>query len=295
MGYRGPLMRIVVTGATGFLGGHLLPHLVERGDVFAVHRAETRPAQVDGVSWIETDLARDPLDALPDRVDAIFHLAHSRHYRALPDRIRDVFDVNVGATVRLLEYGRRAGCDVFVLASSGGVYRRGPTALSEDAELRAPGAYAASKLAAEAAANAFSALMRVVVLRPFFPYAAGQPDKFLAEMIARVRAGEPIRLGAATGPQLNPVHVDDAVTAFVAALDMPAATTLNVAGPDVVTVRRIAEILGAELGIAPTFSEGPFEENLVGSIERLCAAGLAPTVGIEDGLRSMVAMAGSPV
>src|SRR4051794_36837058 len=116
MGYRGPRMRMVVTGATGFLGGHLLPRLVERGDVFAVHRAKTPPARIEGVSWIETDLARDSLDALPDRVDAILHLAHSRHYRELPDQIRDVFDVNVGATIRLLEYGRRAGCGVFVLA-----------------------------------------------------------------------------------------------------------------------------------------------------------------------------------
>src|SRR4051794_19992733 len=98
-------MRIVVTGATGFLGAHVLPHLVDRGEVVAVHRARTRPPAVEGVTWVGTDLATESLDALPDRVDAIAHLAHSRHYRELPDRIRDVFDVNLGSTLRLLEYG----------------------------------------------------------------------------------------------------------------------------------------------------------------------------------------------
>jgi nucleoside-diphosphate-sugar epimerase len=136
--------------------------------------------------------------------------------------------------------------------------------------------------------------MRVVVLRPFFPYAEDQRDKFLVEIIGRIRAHEPIRVGADGGPRLNPIHVSDAANAFAAALDMES-TTLNVAGPDVVSLRRIAEILGAALGIEPIFTEGPLEENLVGSIERLSAAGLAPLVGIEDGLRRMVTEASRAV
>jgi len=124
-------MAVLVTGGGGFLGTALLPRLVARGEVIALRRPGTQPSQVDGVRWVVQDLAA-PLSAdLPERIDAVIHLAQSRRYREFPDGAIDVYEVNAGATVRLLEYCSRAGAASFTYASSGAVYAPGPEPVNE--------------------------------------------------------------------------------------------------------------------------------------------------------------------
>ena len=59
-----------------------------------------------------------------------------------------------------------------------------------------------------------------------------------------MRDGDVVRLDGSTGPRLNPLWVEDAAAAFIAALDSDTSVTANIAGPDVVTVRSIAETVG---------------------------------------------------
>jgi nucleoside-diphosphate-sugar epimerase len=64
--------------------------------------------------------------------------------------------------------------------------------------------------------------------------------------------------------------------------------TLNVAGPDVVSLREIAELGGRALGCAPRFATADPQPDLVASIERMSTALGAPTVGMEQGLQRTV-------
>jgi nucleoside-diphosphate-sugar epimerase len=86
--------------------------------------------------------------------------------------------------------------------------------------------------------------------------------------------------------------VEDAAEATVAALGLERGETINVAGPEVVSIRRIAELAAAELGLEPRFTHGPTQSGLVASIERMRDLLVAPTTPPAEGLRRMVAAHG---
>jgi UDP-glucose 4-epimerase len=289
----------VVTGATGLLGPRVVAALARTG--VEVHALGRRAAALDraaGVHPHAVDLAGAGwLEALPPRVDAVVHLAQSEHFRRFPEQAGDLFEVNVSSTFRLLEYARRAGARRFVLASSGGVYGAGerpfvesdPVALGGDL-----GFYLATKASAETLASGYSALFAVVTLRPFFMYGAGQNETMLLPRLARsVRSGTPIKLQGHDGMRLNPIHVDDAARAVVAALALDASLTVNLAGPEVLTMRGVGEAIGRALDATPRFEVDAqaAPRHLVGDVTRLCERLVAPTVRLERGAKDLLAPA----
>jgi len=250
------MSRLLVTGASGLLGARFVALAASQGhEVCAVGRSAPEPPQPN-VRPIAMDLAC-PLDrsALPPQIDAVLHLAQSRRFREFPDGAGDVFAVNVARTAELLDYAHGAGATHFVLASTGGVYAPSAEPLTEDSALATkPGFYPASKRAAELLAHPYAGLMTVAILRFFFIYGAGQgSDMLMPRLVASVREGRPIQLQGDDGLSLNPVHVDDAAAAVLAATEMEESATVNVAGPSTVTLREIAGLIGAELGVEPRF------------------------------------------
>lgn len=281
-------MAVLLTGGGGFLGAVLLPRLAARGEVVALHRPDAEPPQVDGVRWVAQDLAEPLWSELPERIEAVIHLAQSRRYREFPDGAVDVFEVNAGAAVRLLDYCRRARGASFTYASSGAVYASGPEPVKEDDAPQPSNFYAASKLAGEQAGEQFRGILHAHALRFFFIYGPGQRNMFIPGLLGRVRAGEDVTLAGPDGIRVNPVYVDDAADAVIATLDLAQSQTINVAGPDVVSVREIAELGGRLLERAPTFAVGDPQADLVASIERQSEIVGAPRIGFEEGLRRTV-------
>lgn len=286
-------MTYVVTGATGFVGQALLPRLAERDEVIALCRHDPEPDTTEHVHWLRQDLAR-PLDesALPRRVEAVIHLAQSERYRDFPGGAVDMMEVNAASTVRLLDYCHRVGGTSFVLASTGAIYRAGPQPVSEEDAPLPGNFYAASKLAAEEVAAPYRALLRLQVIRPFFVYGPGQQaGRFIPGLLARVRAGQPVRLAGDDGIRLNPIYIDDAVEVLLGALELEGSETLNMAGPGVHSIRQIAEMIGAELGANLSFDVTEPADDLVASIERLTEKLAPPTVTMPEGLSRTVAAA----
>ena len=278
-------MTVVVTGGTGLLGRAVLERLAGRERLLALHRPSTVPPPLVGVEWLAQDLTAPLSDALPPRADAILHLAQSRRHRAFPEGAVDTFAVNAMATVRLLDYARRAGARAFVLASSGAVYAPGRQPLREDDPPAPPSFYGHAKLAAERAALAFGEELPVQVLRWFLVYGPGQDAAaFMPGIAARVRAGVPIDLHGPDGMRCNPLFVEDAAAAVEAAMHRSACEVTNVAGPEVVTLRQIGELVGAGLGIAPRYAEHPAGSDLVADVARMRERLGAPAVTPEEGI-----------
>lgn len=285
-------MKLLITGATGFVGSRLVRHLAGRHDLYAIARRPPPDDLAGLATWIEQDLRSFDPSALPARIDAIVHLAQSVHYRDFPDGASDVFAVNVASTAATLEYARKAGARAFVLASTGGLYgyRDHPIHELQDAP-RPTTFYFRSKRSAELLAEAYADLLSVIVFRFFFVYGPGQTRMLIPTLIDRVASGKPVTVDGNPGLSINPIHVDDAVRAFEPALALGRSETINVAGRERVTITKLVQLIGEIAGrpadVAHNLKQPPGD--LVADIARLDEIlGVMPEVPLEDGLRGAI-------
>lgn len=244
-------MRILITGGSGFIGSALGPRLAAAGhELLCVCRTGASASFGETVIWD----AESPLGTskLPAAADAVIHLAQSRSYRDFPADSREMFDVNIGMTMSLLQWAARSGVKQFCLASSGAVYEPFTGSLREDAAVAPRGFLGASKLASEIIARPFAGLFKLNILRLFFPYGPGQHDRLIPDLIRRIRCGEAVQVTAnGEGMRLVPTFVEDIADVFVASVESSWTGTVNVATPEALSIRRIAELIGQQLGIEP--------------------------------------------
>jgi nucleoside-diphosphate-sugar epimerase len=275
-------MRILISGAAGFIGHRLVLRLSPEHDVFGLSRRPSAPAHS-----IQMDLSAGlDLEALPRQIDVVVHLAQSEHFREFPERADHIYAVNVESTFRLLEYARRAGASRFVLASSGGIYGYAEEALTESAEPRPPDFYLRSKQLAEILLFAYERDLTAIAVRPFFVYGVGQrPTMFIPRLVRNVLLGRPITLSPPDGLLVNPIHVDDAVRAFAASLTADFSGPINIAGPDVFSLGEIARLIGRYLDREPvTERAAAAPGNVVGDITLMSRMLGAPRVTFSDGV-----------
>ncbi|SMH41617.1 NAD-dependent epimerase/dehydratase family protein [Azospirillum agricola] len=282
---------ILITGGTGFIGRRLIARLIDEHTVWVV--ARRIPSGGDPrVRWIVHDLARpEAPPGLPRRIDAIVHLAQSPHYRDFPARAAEIHAVSAGACMHLLDWAQRAGARHMVVASTGGLYGWSERPLREGDPLHGDEGplafYFAAKQAAESLTAPFAGLLVTAVLRFFFVYGSGQN---LGMLMPRLRDavidGRPIHLKGEAGMAFNPVHVDDAVRAIHRSLDLTASHVINIAGPNVLTLRKAGEMLGRILDREPVFVTecGQAGRDMVADIGLMTRTLGGPMVSAQEGL-----------
>jgi UDP-glucose 4-epimerase len=291
---------IVLTGAGGLLGGRALASLHGDHEVHAIVR--TAPiVRLAGVVYHELDLAT-PWSAatLPARVDAVCHLAQSGHWREFPARAADIFAVNLAATAALLDYARGAGASHFLLASTGGLYGASDAPITESTPLDPPGGelayYFETKRCAELLAASYASILNVIVLRPFFMYGRAQrADMLIPRLIAKVRGGHTITLVGESGTCLNPIHVEDAVAVVEGSLRLEGHQVVNMAGPQVSSIRHIVDRIAGILGIQPIFHiEHGKPDRIVADIARMKEIVRRDLVDIDAGIATVLQCADAP-
>jgi nucleoside-diphosphate-sugar epimerase len=277
-------MRLVLTGATGFIGSHLLARLGREHEAYAVVRHAGRDTLTGPATAVVADLSQG-LDrsALPARVDVIIHLAQANV--SFPAGAGALFAVNTAATAHLLEYARAAGARQFVLASSGDVYGARSTPCREDDAVAPHGFYAASKHAAELLVHSYAEFLAPCVVRLFHPYGAGA-KRLVARLAERIGRGEAIALNRDDRPRLTPVYVADVVRAFERILESSYAGTMNVSGDEPVSIRELADAIGAVLNRRPVFTASEASAgDVVGDNERMKQLlGVARLTPLREGL-----------
>lgn len=265
---------IIVTGAAGLVGRAVVARLARSHEVVALAR---RPSEGgNGARLVVADLA-DPafIAALPSRADAVVHLAQAERYADFPHSVQDVLAVNVVALTKLLDWARKVGVQSFTHASTGGLYGRGARAFTEADPVRVEGPlsfYFRTKHCAELFAQEYARYFNVAALRPFFVYGPDQrAEMLLPRLAAAVREQRPVRLAGPYGMRLNPLHVEDMAAAVETCLSVSGNYIFNVAGPDILSIREIAELLGAAVGRAPVFeqTEEVADADIIGDTSRL--------------------------
>jgi GDP-4-dehydro-6-deoxy-D-mannose reductase len=293
-------VRVLVTGAGGFVGRRLLPRLAAAG-----HEAVPLERRVDVVD--AAALGEAVARAAPE---GVVHLAAISF---VPDSVRDparAFRVNFLGTRNLLEAVRaRAPRARVLVVSTSHVYgtaEPGAPPFCERAPLRPGSPYARAKAAADLLARSYAERgLDVVRLRPFNHTGAGRPELFvessLARQLAEIAAGRrPPRLAVGNLDAVRDfLDVDDVIAAYLLLLD-PArpAGLYNVASGVGRSVREVLEALVDLAGLRTRRAELELDEEpgrwrptdrAVGDASRLRAAtGWAPRVPFEATLRALL-------
>ena len=294
-------MRVVVTGAAGFIGSHLAEALLDRGDdVVGIdsfndyYDPGRKRENAAGLDVLEADILETDLDALVAGVDGVFHLAGQPGVRAsFGPGFEHYVTRNVHASAQLFEAAARHGVRV-VFASSSSVYGDAesyPT--SEDAEPRPISPYGVTKLCVEhlAYAHARTTGLEAVGVRYFTVYGPRQrPDMAFTPMLEAIADGGTFRLFGDGSVSRSCTYVGDAVAGTIAALARGRAGELyNVGGGDEATMSEVIalaeRIAGRELRVERHGAA-------VGDVRRTRAdvskagreLGWAPTTSLADGL-----------
>ncbi|PYY61349.1 NAD(P)-dependent oxidoreductase [Curtobacterium sp. MCSS17_011] len=211
-------MRVLVTGASGFLGQAAAAAVRDAGH--EVRTFQRRPSGVPGVQDVAGTMTDDAAIARAvDGVDAIVHLAAKVSLAGDP---ADFARVNIEGTRSLLQAARAAGVGRFVFVSSPSVAHTGSSLVGADAGAaepsRARGDYARTKAAAELLAlDADAPDFAVVAVRPHLVWGPGD-TQLVGRIVERARAGR-LPLLDSGAALIDTLYVDNAATAMVAALE----------------------------------------------------------------------------
>ena len=249
-------MRALVTGATGFTGGHLARHLLRSGcEVRALVRAEDRRSAAlaaDGMELCTGDLTdRASLDRALPGVDIVYNIgATYRQASASRDEYRAI---NATAVADLVEAGALAGVRRVVHCSTVGVHGdvEQPPA-GEDAPLRPGDEYQRSKLDGERLGRQAAARtgLDLVIARPTGIYGPG--DRRLLKLFRGVARRRFVTLGPGE-IFYHLTYVDDLVEGFRLCGEVPAASgrTYILAGGEVTTLNQLVRRIATAAGVPP--------------------------------------------
>jgi UDP-glucose 4-epimerase len=288
-------MRVLVTGATGFVGRHFVNALVPDHNVVVLdrrgrsHDPRVRVAGADLESAGSTEIAHAVAGAADGPIDAVVHLAARLDNPFGQDHaLTELAALNVLGTMRLLEAASALRVRRFVYGSTGGVVTNPPAGgMMRESDPAGPvNPYGLTKHLAEQAVLAYGWPFERIALRYFAPYGRDGSNPMFRHLVDRLIRGEPIAVSRDGGARLNPIHVDDAATATTAALrvdDPP--PVVNVAGPDVVSMRELIDELGAALGHQPRIElvDEP-SLNWAADITLQSAVLGPPRIGLQDGI-----------
>lgn len=288
--------KILITGASGFIGSHLCDRLLEEAaEVHAVYRSQTPPAD-SRARWWRADLSDEA--AVRNlfrevRPDVIFHLAS--HVKGAPnlEHVLPTFRSNLQSTINLLALAAEKGCRRMVI--TGSLAEPEP----ERGELFPSAPYAAAKWASSGYARMFHALYQVpvVMARVFMVYGPAQQDltKLVPYVILSILRGETPKISSG-GRLVDWIYVSDVIDGFLALAEAPGIDggTFELGSGCLISIREIVEQLAAvvdprakaEFG---ALADRPLEPTRIAkTAETFARLGWKPKVSLQEGLERTV-------
>ena len=305
---------VVVTGAGGFIGSHLVEALVAEGSrvrALVHYNAEGSIGSLryidrrtlDAIEIVAADV-RDPyaMRSLVRGAQTVFHLAALIGIPYSYIAPASYVETNVGGTLNLLEAARAEGVERLLVTSTSETYGTAQyTPIDEVHPAVAQSPYAATKVGADQLALSYyrSFDTPVSVVRPFNTFGPRQSERAIIPTIVTqaVRNGAPLMLGS-LDPRRDLLYVTDTVSGFLLLAERPETIgrAVNLGTGTSYSIREIVEVIGRVVGrelravqdtarVRPERSE-VLELRADASVAR--SLGWKPQVSLEDGVRRVV-------
>jgi NAD dependent epimerase/dehydratase len=305
--------KVLVTGADGFIGSHLVEALVEAGAsvrAMALYNSFNSWGWVDEVSCsaeievVSGDI-RDAefVRAAVDGMDIVFHLAALIAIPYSYQAPRSYIDTNVTGTLNVLQAVRESGTQQLLVSSTSEVYGTARSVPISEAHPRQPQSpYSASKIAADALAESFhlSFGTPVTIVRPFNTYGPRQSARaVIPTIILQLLAGQRrVKLGS-VHPTRDLNYVEDTCRGFLvlAGCKESIGKSVNVGSGREISIGDLALLIGRIVGVdVEVISDHQRMRPGSSEVERLLSDNslikslmdYAPTVTLEEGIRRTV-------
>ena len=273
------LKKILITGATGFIGSHLTRKLTEEGFEVGIIKRENSNIRrisdlIKNLSIYDADL-RDIHEVSKVishfKPEVIFHLATYYAVEHKSEEVSLMLDTNVLGTINLLEASKKSNVKLFINTSSCFVYQENKNKLKESADLNPLNLYALTKMQAEQACSFYTEKygLGTITFRLFPPYGpADHERRLIPYTIKNFFKGKKIKL--TTGKQRwDFVYVDDIIEAYFKLLNIPDLPIkheiFNIGTGNAISIREVIsqlkEIIGSS--IEPEWGAIPHRKNEV--------------------------------
>lgn len=300
-------IRVLVTGATGFIGHHLCAALIRAGaHVYALRRPASSLqwwfSSHDRVEWLEADIqdTGNLTQAIRTaRATRIFHLAAATSVERGFQTADEMIATNLQGTINLLRALEGMDYECFVQTGSAEEYGTGEAPFQESDPLQPVSSYSASKAAATLFCEMFHRVLDcpIVILRPFLVYGPGQPaNKLIPQTILAALNNQSFPM--TSGRQTREfTFIDDVINGYLRAAVTPSAIghTINLGTgesmPVIDVVRLIINFAGST--IQPDIDALPTRPGEIWSYQcdntkARTLLGWSPHISLPDGLRKTI-------
>ena len=287
-------MRVLVTGAAGFIAPHVVQIFQQAGDEVRETDVRTR-SEISDV--VVADLTSDEdTHRVTEGIDVVCHLGGVGDVYLAAEKPELAASANVVGTAMLLRACHQRGVQRFIYASTWEVYGRPVYEPMDELHPCSPDhPYSITKLAGEQLVMAYNRLkgLAAVSLRLGTAYGPGmRPNSVFSLFIRQAVDGQPIRITGSGDQTREFTHVSDIARAFYLAATSPIrGEVINVVASEAVSIRQLAAAVVDELPTEVAFGpprEGDVASARVSSIKAEQLLQWKPTVDFKDGLRQLI-------
>lgn len=286
-------MNVLVIGGCGFTGSVLVKDLLADGHKVSVFDAQwfgSHLQEDENLEILQGDIRFDDLPL--NGIEAVIHLANVANDPSVDLAPTLSWEVNVLATMRVVEAAIKAGVAKFIYASSGSVYGvKDEPEVTEDLELVPISVYNKTKMAAERVLLSYKDQIQTWIVRPATVCGVSPRMRLdLSVNLLTFQALKNKRITVFGGNQVRPnIHVDDLSSVYRHLLAGKAPEGVYNAGFENVSILAMAEEIASRTGAEIVVSESNDPRSYRQSSKKLLATGFAPSKGVFEAIQELVA------